>query len=123
MGNLLYEELSYTIIGAAMEVHKILGPGYLEQVYEGALMHELRLRKVDVANQLKLPVRYKEVEVGFYIADLVVEDKIIVELKAISQLGRIHEAQAINYLATTGYRLAPLVNFGRRKLEYKRLVR
>ncbi len=123
MGNLLFEELSYAIIGAAMEVHKILGPGYLEQVYENALTHELNLRKACVEPQKKLPVRYKDVEVGFYIADLVVEDKIIVELKAITQLGRIHEAQAINYLTTTGYRLALLINFGRRKLEYKRLVR
>ena len=123
MSKLLYEELSFTITGAAMEVHKILGPGYLEQVYEGALVHELNLRNACLERQKKLPVRYKEVEVGFYVADLVVEDKIIVELKAIAQLSRLHEAQAINYLATTGYRLALLINFGRRSLDYKRLVR
>ncbi len=120
---LIYEELSYAIIGAAMEVHKQLKSGYLEQVYEGALAHELSLRNIPFKRQLHLPVSYKGVDVGHYIADIVVADKIIVELKAISQLNDRHKAQAINYLTTTGYKLALLINFGKRSLEHKRIVR
>ncbi|MCP4198100.1 MAG: GxxExxY protein, partial [Proteobacteria bacterium] len=106
MTKLLFEELTYAINGAAMEVHKILGPGFLEAVYQAALEHELTLRGISFESQKRLEVTYKDQTVGEYIADIVVEDKVILELKAISTLNKAHEAQAHNYLAATGLRLA-----------------
>jgi GxxExxY protein len=124
MGKLLYENLSHSIIGAAMEVHKTLGYGFLESVYENALAHELDLRGVRVERQKHLPVAYKGLEVGHYIADMVVEDVIIIELKALSKgLAQEHYAQLINYLVATGMQVGLLLNFGRPSLEYKRFAR
>jgi len=120
---ILYRELSFAVVGAAMEVHKILGPGYLETVYQAALAQELSLRGIAFEQFKRLPVSYKGVLVGEYVADLVIEDKIIVELKAVSTLNASHEAQAINYLAATGLRLAILFNFGSPSLQQKRLAR
>ncbi|MEZ4593283.1 MAG: GxxExxY protein [Chloroflexota bacterium] len=124
MGKLLYENLSHSIIGAAMEVHKTLGYGFLESVYENALAHELDLRGVRVERQKHLPVVYKGLAVGHYIADMVVEDVIILELKALSKgLAQEHHAQIINYLVATGMQVGLLLNFGRPSLEYKRFAR
>ncbi|MCU0503156.1 MAG: GxxExxY protein [Anaerolineae bacterium] len=123
MMELLYQELTFAIIGAAMEVHKILGSGYLEAVYQAALAHELTLRGIRFEQLKRLPVAYKGVLVGDYEADFVVEGKIILELKAISALNANHEAQALNHLAATGLRLALLLNFGARSLQHKRLVK
>ncbi len=85
MGKLLFESLTGEIIGAAMEVHRNLGYGFLEAVYENALAHELTLRGVQFERQKQLPVVYKGVEVGHYIADVIVEDVVILELKALSK--------------------------------------
>ena len=123
MSEIVFKDLSYAIVGAAMEVHRILGPGFLEAVYEEALAHELGLRGISFQQQLRLPVQYKGRVVGDYVADLVVEDGIVVELKAVSGLTRAHEAQAHNYLAATGLRLALLLNFGEASLRQKRIVR
>jgi GxxExxY protein len=123
MTTILYKELSYSIVGAAMEVHNVLGSGYLEAVYRSALAHELNLRGILIEQQKLLPVLYKGVPAGNYIADFCVEDKIIVEIKAISRLLIQHEAQALNYLAATGFRVARLINFGGASLEHKRLIR
>ncbi len=123
MTAILYKELSYAIIGAAMEVHTVLGSGFLETVYQKALAHELTIRNLVFAEQVQLPVSYKEIAAGYYVADFCVEDKIIVEIKAISRLLSQHDAQAFNYLAATGFRLALLINFGRKSLEHKRMVR
>ena len=106
-----------------MEVHKVLGPGFLEAVYQTALAHEFTLRGIQFNEQRSLPVYYKGITAGNYIADFCVEDKIIVEIKAIAKSLPVHEAQAVNYLAATGFRLALLINFGRKSLEHKRLVR
>jgi GxxExxY protein len=119
----LYKELSYEIIGAAMEVHRTLGPGFLEAVYQAALAHELTLRGIRFEQFKKLPVTYKGVLVGNYEADFVVEDKIILELKAVSGFHPQHEAQAIHYLTATGLRLAILLNFGSASLQHKRMVK
>ena len=121
--NLLFEELSFAVNGACMEVHRILGPGFLEAVYQTALERELRLRGMSFEAQKRLPVVYKGAVVGDYIADIVVDDKIILELKAVSTLNKAHEAQAHNYLAATGLRLAILYNFGAASLEWKRFIR
>ncbi len=120
---ILYKELSYAIIGAAMEVHRTLGPGFLEAVYQGALAHEFSLRGIPFEQFRRLPVTYKGVLVGEYVADFVVDGQIIVEIKAVSSLNAAHEAQALNYLAATGLRLAILLNFGTESLQRRRLVR
>jgi GxxExxY protein len=120
---LLYEELSDTILGAAVEVHKVLGPGFLESVYQRALAHELGLKHVAFKTKVPLPVQYKDLTIGEYEADLVVEDRIIVELKAASLLVAAHIAQAHHYLAATGLRVALLLNFGAGRLQVKRVVR
>ena len=121
--NILYKELSYAVVGAAMEVHKILGPGYLEAVYQAALAHEFDLRGISAKREQQLPVTYKGVAVGYYVADFVVENKIILELKATTNLIPRNEAQAINYLTATGVDLAMLINFGETSLKTKRIVR
>ncbi len=123
MAEILYKELSYAIIGAAMEVHSVLGPGYLEAVYQAALAHELGLRDISHEQNKRLAVTYKGVLVGDYEADIVVEDKIILEMKAVSQLTDRHRAQALNYLTATGYHLALLLNFGAESLQRRRVVR
>lgn len=123
MTGLLFKELSFAVVGAAMEVHRILGPGFLEAVYQAALEHELTLRGIPFERQKRLAVVYKGQIVGEYIADLVIDGKIILELKAVSQLTPAHEAQAHHYLAATGLHLAILLNFGAPSLERKRIVR
>ncbi|MDJ0752364.1 MAG: GxxExxY protein [Ardenticatenaceae bacterium] len=124
MGKLLHEKLTYKIIGAAFEVHKALGYGFLESVYENALSHELELRKLEFERQVHLPVTYKDIEVGHFIADIVVNNKVILELKASTKsISDHHIAQTINYLAATGIDVGIILNFGRPSLEKKRLVR
>ena len=123
MAEIIYKELSYAIIGAAMEVHRILGPGFLEAVYQAALAHELTLRGIRFEQFKKLPVYYKGILVGEYEADFVIEGKIILEIKAVSKLHPRHEAQAHHYLAATGLHLAILLNFGAESLRQKRIVR
>jgi GxxExxY protein len=123
MPELLYKELSYAVIGAAMEVHRILGPGFLEAVYQAALAHELTLRGIRFEQYLKLPVSYKGEPIGDYQADFVIENKMILEIKAVSTLHPKHEAQAIHYLTATGLKLAILLNFGAPSLDYQRIVK
>ena len=123
MAKLLYENLTYTVIGAAMEVHNVLGGGFLEIVYQRALVKEFSLRKISFVEQMKLPVSYKGSLVGEYFADFLVEDKLIVEIKAVSKLNRAHQAQTMHYLAATGYHLALLLNFGARSLEHRRIIK
>ena len=106
-----------------MEVHRALRPGFLESVYEAALAHELTLRGIPFEQQKRLLVQYKGQQVGDFVADLVVDGQIILELKAVSGLTAVHEAQAHNYLAATGLRLAIILNFGAVSLQQKRIVR
>jgi GxxExxY protein len=120
---LLYEDLTYEIIGAAMEVHRILGPGFLENVYEEALCHELNSRNLKFERQKELQIHYKELLLPMkYIADLLVEEKVIVENKATSGLTEIDEAQLLNYLKATKIRVGLLLNFGTPKLENRRRI-
>lgn len=119
---LLHKELSYAIIGAAMEVHSVLGPGFLESVHEESLAHEFKLRGIAYQRQVTLNVRYKDIIAGSFRADFLVGNKIVVELKATKALTEIDEAQLINYLKGTGYRVGLLVNFGARSLEHRRRV-
>ncbi len=123
MGKLLYEDLTYKIIGAAFEVHKELGPGYLESVYEDALCYELDKNHVVYQKQVELNVRYKDVvfERKFR-ADILVEEKILVENKAVKALTKQDEAQLLNYLKTTQLKVGLLFNFGSSKLEKIRMI-
>ena len=123
MTELLFKELTFAVIGAAMEVHRILGPGFLESVYQTALEHELTLRGITFEAQKKLAVYYKDILVGEYIADLVAEGKFIVEIKAVSTWNPRHDAQAVHYLAATGMQLALLLNFGTGSLQHRRIIR
>ncbi|AFZ31326.1 hypothetical protein Glo7428_2825 [Gloeocapsa sp. PCC 7428] len=104
-------QLTGALIGAAIEVHRLLGPGFLETVYEEALCVELRLRKIPFTRQPVVAVRYKGEQVGEGRLDLLISNTLIVELKAVEKLAPIHEAQVLSYLKMTGYPLALLINF------------
>lgn len=123
MANIFYKEESFAIVGAAMEVHRKLGWGFLENVYQASLAHEFTLRNIPFEQQKRLPVHYKTVQVGDYVADFVVYGKIIVEIKAISELHARHHAQVLNYLTATGYKLGLIINFGTDSLESARVVK
>jgi GxxExxY protein len=115
---------TYAVIGAAMEVHKHLGCGFLEAVYQEALEMELTARGIPFRAQVELPIWYKgRVLKTFYKADVLSHDAVVVELKALSHLTSNEEAQVLNYPKATGYDVGLLLNFGRTSLQYKRLVR
>ena len=119
---ILFKEESYKIIGAAMEVHKVLGTGFTEPVYQEALELEFLESGIPFEREARLEISYKGKPLKQeYIADFVCFGKIIIELKAVSQLNDVHEAQVLNYLKTTGFDLALLVNFGEKPLKIKRL--
>ena len=124
MVDLIYKEESYKIIGACMEVHKELGCGFLEAVYQEALEIEFKNQGIPYEREKELKIYFKGIELRKrYNADFICYDKIIVEVKALSALISDHEAQLLNYLKTTGYKLGLLVNFGEQSLKYKRMVR
>ena len=110
------------LIGAAFEVHNVLGYGFLERVYQRAMQVELLLRGIKVELEPLIKVQFKGVIVGDYAADLFVADKIIVELKIEAAYQPVHEAQLLNELRGTGIKLGYLINFGRERVEYKRMV-
>jgi GxxExxY protein len=116
------DRLTEKIIRCAHEVSNELGAGFLEKVYKNALALELRRANVKISQQHSLPVLYKAVLVGDYIADLVVEEVVIVELKAVKALDEIHAAQCMNYLRATGLHVCLLINFGKPRIEVRRIV-
>ncbi|MGD0388111.1 MAG: GxxExxY protein [Tepidisphaeraceae bacterium] len=105
------DRLAHEVIGAAIEVHRILGPGFLESMYEEALCVELKLRAIPFQRQVAVPVVYKGVAIGQGRLDLLVQGELIVEIKTVEALAPIHTAQAISYLKATGHQLALLINF------------
>ncbi|MBS1810148.1 MAG: GxxExxY protein [Acidobacteria bacterium] len=119
----LFKELTFKIIGIAMEVHRELGFGFLEKVYENALLVAFRLVGIKAEQQVPIKVYFKGVIVGEYIADILVEDKIILELKSQDKITDVHRAQTLNYLKATNLKVALILNFGKRSLEHERLVR
>jgi GxxExxY protein len=122
MGMLKEEQLSYAIRGCVHEVYRKLGCGFLEKVYERALLVELRLQGLRVESQVPIEVQYKGVTVGEYFADLIVNRSIILELKAQQRIAPAFEAQLLNYLNATGMKLGLLVNFAFPKATVKRIV-
>ena len=113
----LYKDLTHAIIGAAREVHRVLGAGFLESVYENAFVHELALRGIAFERQKELTVCYKNATIGQFRTDVLIDGKVVVELKAIKLLTEIEEAQLLNYLKGTGYRVGLVFNFGSKSLE------
>jgi len=121
--NFLFEKESYKIIGAAQEVHGVLGPGFLEKVYQDALEVEFKKKEIPFKREVQFRVEYKnEVLSSTYVADFVCYDKIIVEIKALDDLSSKHMAQVINYLKVTKYKLGLLINFGEKSLKTKRII-
>ena len=118
----LLEKLFEMTVGAVYEVANVLGAGFLEKVYERALVMELRLRGMRAKSQAPMTVVYKGQRAGEYLADIVVEDCLLVELKCVESLGGEHLAQCLNYLRASGLHLALLVNFQKPKVEWKRVV-
>ncbi|HEV2972918.1 MAG TPA: GxxExxY protein [Pirellulales bacterium] len=116
------DPISEKVIGAAFKVANVLGCGFLEKIYENALAHELRKLGIKVEQQKSIDVYYDGVLVGFYISDLFVEDQLPVELKVAKALDDAHFAQALNFLKSSGFKVGLLINFGKSKIEIKRIV-
>ena len=116
------EQITEKIIGCAFTVANALGSGFLEKVYENALVYELRKQGFHVEQQYPVPVYYEGIIVGDYTADIVVRGEVLVELKAVKSLEDIHMAQCLNYLKAAGLKLCLLVNFGAPKIQVKRIV-
>jgi GxxExxY protein len=116
------DRLTESIIGSAQRVHSALGPGFLERIYERALEIELTDDNRMVERQREFPVRYKDRVLGTYYADILVDESVIVEVKAVDGLHASHRAQCLNYLKASGLRVCLLLNFGERKLEVARVV-
>src|SRR3972149_8701327 len=106
-----------------MEVHRILGPGFVEAIYHKALLHELKLRGFVIETERHLDIEYKNAVVGAHRLDMIVERAVIVELKAVSGIAEVHRAQAISYLKASGLQVALILNFGEPSLGFKRVVR
>lgn len=121
MTEFLHKELSQKVIGAFYTVYKTLGYGFLEKVYENALAYELTLLEIEFKTQVPIEVYYKSQKVGIYIADLLIEDSIILELKAAESLCPEHEYQLINYLKATSIEVGLLLNFGKEP-QFKRVI-
>jgi|SRR5690554_1125678 len=117
-----YSELTGKIIGCAMEVHKILGNGFQEVIYQRALAKEMILQGVGFSREHEMPIYYKEEQIGTRRVDFLVEGSVSVEIKAITQLEDVHLAQAINYLEAYNLEIGLLINFGEKSLKFKRLI-
>jgi GxxExxY protein len=116
------DPVTHDIIGAAFEVHRVLGHGFLERVYQRAMQAELAFRGREAELERQLKVHYKTVLVGDYMADLLVDERVLVELKVAAEYQKADEAQLLNELKATGVKVGLLINFGRTKVEFKRMV-
>ncbi len=121
---MLFEDVTKSIVGAAYKVYNNMGFGYLEKVYEKCMLIELsEINGLDIKHQCPIKVEYKGLDVGDFVADLLINDSIIVELKSVRQLSVVHEVQMVNYLKATGMDLGLLINFGEQKVDIKRKVK
>jgi GxxExxY protein len=119
----LYSDITAKIIGSAMEVHRVLGNGFQEVIYQRALEIEMATQALDFTREHEMKIYYKGVDIGTRRVDFFVEDKVMVEIKALSKLEDVHLAQAINYLEAYGVEVGLLLNFGARSLQYKRVMK
>jgi GxxExxY protein len=119
--NILFPELSYQLMGIAFDIHNILGPGFSENIYEAAFVKELQSHQIAFEQQLPLEVYYKGERIGIYRLDLLVDKKIVIELKAVSTLNDLFKQQTLSYLKAGNYRLGILINFGSKRLEHTRI--
>ncbi|MDO8095090.1 MAG: GxxExxY protein [Candidatus Brocadiales bacterium] len=119
---ILYKDLSYKIVGLAMQVYNKLGYGFLEKVYENALMVLFQREGIPARQQAPIAVYFEGAVVGDYYADILVEDKIVLELKSVEEIINAHRSQVLNYLKATRLPLAIILNFGKNGLEHERLV-
>ena len=117
-----YSDITSKIIGSAMKVHSTLGNGFQEVIYQRALAIEMKNQNLAFVRELEIPIYYQDIEVGRRRVDFLVDDKILVELKAVAQLEKIHLAQGLNYLGAFKMEIGLLINFGSTKLEFKRLT-
>ncbi|HTN08699.1 GxxExxY protein [Agriterribacter sp.] len=124
MEKLKYADITEKIIGSAFEVHKFLGNGFQEVIYQRALAYEMKVAGLVFAREIEQPIYYKELKeaIGTRRADFVVEGKVLVELKAVTVLDDVHLAQALNYLKTYRLEVGLLINFGSKSMEFKRVV-
>lgn len=120
--NYLYSDLTEQIIKAALKVHKQLGPGFIEKIYQRALEIELTNNKIKIEREKLLKLTYEGINIGSDKADFVIDRKVLVELKAVSELSDIHRAQLISYLKASGLRIGLLINFAQQKLQIKRVI-
>lgn len=119
---LLYGDLTYKVIGLGMQIHRTLGHGYLEKVYENSLMVLFRREGIFAEQQVPIKVRFEGEIVGDYCADILVEQRLILELKVAERITNVHKAQTLNYLKATGLELALILNFGAQSFEHHRLI-
>ncbi len=110
------------IIKCAIEVHKTLGPGFMENIYESALIYEMKQQGLKVENQKVISILYKGTAIGEHRLDLVVEDEVVIENKTVKEFNDIHKAQILSYLKATGKRIGLLINFAKTKIEIKRVI-
>jgi len=122
MSELVYKELSYKIIGIAMKVYNDLGAGFLEKVYENAMMILFKNENIDAKQQESIDVYYYKKKIGHYVTDILVENKILIELKTVDKITKVHKAQLINYLKATNKKLGIIINFNKEELEFERVV-
>ncbi|MFH1201734.1 MAG: GxxExxY protein [Candidatus Omnitrophota bacterium] len=114
--------LSKKIIGLTIEVHKNLGPGFVEKIYQKALVYELKKNGINFVEEANIGVHYKNLELGYQRIDFMIENEVMIELKSVSEINEIHEAQMISYLKTTNKRLGLILNFAKKRLDIKRIV-
>ncbi|NVM25489.1 MAG: GxxExxY protein [Desulfobacterales bacterium] len=119
---LLYKDLTHKIIGAALEVYKVLGYGFMEEVYETAILKEFELRGIPAKNDCRIQISYKGDTIPFYLPNILVDDKVIVDLRAHEGYNPRYESQMINYLKATGIRVGLIINFGRDGCKPRRFV-
>ena len=120
--NIVHKDLSYKIVELALEVHNELGCGFLEKVYENAMMILFEREGIPAKQQAPTDVYFENKVVGQYFADILVDNKIILELKTVDTIANVHKAQVLNYLRATGMKLGLILNFAKPRFEYKRLV-
>ena len=118
----IHSDITAEILNVAFEAHRIIGSGFVESIYLRSMIIEFGLRSIEADSEIELPIYYKSIRVGSRRADLLIKKKVIVELKAVTELNDIHLAQAINYLEAFNLEVGLLINFGNKSLQYKRVI-